>query len=131
MTADERAALRALANSTAANWSSFSPLVLRYAVRQLLDALDAAEAERDAAIEAARTWENEAERRSQRYIGMVHERDAAIARAESERARTIEECALAAWKHYMDACKQQNKHPGDFGAFIASATIRALAAKGE
>jgi hypothetical protein len=151
MTADERSEYRKMALYVA---DKLGPSPTEGLLRQLVTALDAAEAERahdeqrvadlmadvqrigaerDAVIEAARTWENEAERRSQRYIGMVHERDAAVARAEAERARVIEGC-LAAITHMPVLCPDASLWVavGYTDARLkATNAIRALAAKGE
>lgn len=42
-----------------------------------------------------------------------------------------ERAAIESWQHYMKACQMQNFSAGEFGAFIAAASIRALPIEGE
>lgn len=43
------------------------------------------------------------------------------------RAEAFEECAITAWNHYMDACKQKGYAPAIWQNWNAAAAIRARA----
>lgn len=60
---------------------------------------------------------------------------AALTREEKEECERIaqavaavvrEQCAQAAWSHYMDMCKKMGMPPAEFGGWCAASAIRAM-----
>ena len=58
---------------------------------------------------------------------LVTKPDASALKAHDE--ALIERCAVAAWNHYAEVCKNQGVNPHHYGEWIASAAIRKLKEK--
>lgn len=46
--------------------------------------------------------------------------------AQEQLDEAYEHCAVAAWNHFMDTCKQKNINPSEVGEYCSAAAIRAL-----